>query len=107
MTKVNLKIGDLKAQKEFRRRHKEFIECFPRLDKAIRVAFDRKNQAANLTDGLVFDLSLESINRFSEIGLLCGNGQGNASFIILRSMFEYLVTARYLHIHPEKKSRFY
>lgn len=106
MTKVNLKIGDLKAQKEFRKQQKEFIECFPRLDYAIRVSFNRQYQANSLTDALVYDLSHEGTKRFSEIGLLCGNGQGDAAFIILRSMFEYLVTARYIHLHPEKSQDF-
>ncbi|MCB9109609.1 MAG: hypothetical protein H6634_00010 [Anaerolineales bacterium] len=107
MTQVNLTIGDLKAQKEFRIKQKEFIECFPGLDNAIRIAFDRQYLAtANLTDSLVFDLGKEGINRFSEIGLLCANGLGDASIIILRSMFEYLVTAKYLHMHPEKSQDF-
>ncbi|MCL4271750.1 MAG: hypothetical protein KJZ72_19480, partial [Anaerolineales bacterium] len=76
------------------------------LDNTIRVAFNRQYQADNLTDSLVHDLSQEGIYRFSEIGLLCGNGQGDAAFIILRSMFEYLVTARYIHLHPEKSQDF-
>lgn len=106
MDKVNLKIGDSKAQKKFRKQHKAFIECFPNLVNAIHIAFDRQHNSISLIDGLVYDLSREGVYRFSEIGLLCGNGQGNASFIILRSMFEYLVTARYLHLHPEKSLDF-
>ena len=106
MPKVNFKIGDFKAQKEFRKEHRQFIEYLPNLVDALKIAFNRQYQASALADTLVYDLSKECVDRFSEIGLLCANGQGDAAFIILRSMFEYLVCARYLHLHPDKSSDF-
>lgn len=106
MKKVNLKIGDLNAQKEFKKKHKDFIQCLPILEKAITTAFANDKKESNLNDALVHDLSIEGIYRYSEIGYLVGNGLGDASFIIVRSMFEYLITAQYLHKYPEKSSDF-
>lgn len=106
MSKVNFKIGDFKAQKEFRKEHRQFIEHLPTLVGGLNIAFNQEYQAGDLADTLIYDLSKECVNRFSELGLLCANGEGDAAFIILRSMFEYFVCARYLHVHPEKSNDF-
>jgi hypothetical protein len=103
---INFTIGDFDSQKKFREDHGDFIQGFPTLTNTIEVAFNRAPENINLADALIYDLSKEAVNRFSEIGLLCANGVGNGASIILRSMFEYLVTARYLHIHPEKAEDF-
>lgn len=105
-SEVNFTIGDLDFQEKFRESHKSFIQGFPILTTTIKVAFDRSPENITLVDGLIYDLSREAVNRFSEIGLLCANGVGNGASIILRSMFEYLVTAKYLHIYPEKAEDF-
>jgi len=106
MPKTKLKIGDFHAQKEFRKEHKQFIKNLPSLVNALNIAFDRPYQANEMSDALVFDLGKEGVNRFSEIGLLCANKQSDGAYIILRSMFEYLVCARYLHLHPDKSISF-
>jgi Family of unknown function (DUF5677) len=106
-TDVNFQIGDFKAQSEFREEHEGFIECLPTLNIALEKSFNRPaKDDIRLVDALIHDLSNEGVRRFSEIGLLCANGVGDGASIILRSMFEHLVTARYLHLHPEKAEDF-
>src|SRR5687767_12629256 len=85
-SKINFTIGDLDFQKKFREVHKNFIQGCPTLNTAIEVAFNRTPENIALVDGLIYDLSREAVNRFSEIGLLCANGVGNGASIILRSM---------------------
>ena len=105
-SEINFTVGDPDFQQKFREVHKDFIQAFPTLTTALKVAFDRIPENITLVDGLIYDLSKQAVNRFSEIGFLCANGVGDGGSIILRSMFEYLVTARYLHIHPEKAEDF-
>jgi hypothetical protein len=103
---INFTIGDFQAQQEFKEEHSEFIRCLPGLNAALQVAFDRSPEPANLQDALIYDLSRQCVKRYSEVGLLCANGLGEGAFIVLRSMFEYLVTARYLHLHPSSADDF-
>ncbi len=103
---VNFVIGDFEAQAKFREEHNDFIESFPTLTIAIEKAFNRSVENLELVDALILDLSSECLKRFSEIGLLCANGLGDGAFVVLRSMFEYLVTVRYLHLHPTKAEDF-
>ncbi len=105
-TNINFEIGDPKAQSKFREEHQEFIECFPTLTVAIEKAFNRISENYSIVDALIYDLSKECVNRFSEIGLLCTKGLGDGAYVMLRSMFEYLVNARYLHLHPDKANDF-
>ena len=106
-TNINFEIGYPKAQSKFREEYQEFIRCFPILTEVIEKAFNRSApENYSIVDGLVFDLSRECVSRFSEIGLLCGNGLGDGAYIMLRSMFECLVNARYLHLHQDKADDF-
>ena len=55
----------------------------------------------------VFMLARRCSNDFAEILLLASNGYGFAALSILRSMFEKLVDAAYLHEHPEMIDAFW
>jgi hypothetical protein len=99
-------IGDSEAQVAWREDHKDFIGSFPTLIDALTIALDRDYSAKTVQDALIFDLSRLCADRFSEIGLLCANGLGRGASILLRSMFEHLVTARYIHMHPESANDF-
>src|SRR5260370_528818 len=55
----------------------------------------------------VFMLGRRCANDFSEILLLTSNGYGFAALQILRSMFEKLVDARYLHEYPKEVDNFW
>lgn len=105
-TEINFTIGNPDAHEKFKKDHFDFIQGFPLLTEAIRKAFSLRYDGNDLIDALVFDLGEKCVNRFSEIGFLCANGMEEGAFITLRSMFEYLVTAKYLHLYPEKSDDF-
>jgi len=85
----------------FSERNAKLLTLLPNLNNAMdhvlshSVVADRKG----LT---IFMLARRCRNDFEEILLLASNGHGFAALGILRSMFEKLVDASYLHKHPEE-----
>jgi len=86
---------------QFAESHPLFLERFPNLRVALQTAFIRKGTTSEPADLVVFFAGRLCAEDFMEILLLCGNGYGNGAMKILRGMYERVVTARYLHAHPE------
>lgn len=90
----------------FNERHSKFLELLPSLNDALDNVFKHTVMADR--EGLtVFMLGRRCANDFSEILLLASNGYGFAALQILRSMFEKLVDARYLHEPPAEVDTFW
>lgn len=91
---------------DFHRRHPLFVERFPRLVKVLEMVFIREVRPRDLLDQNLFFLGDVCREDFMEILLLCGNGYGIGAQKLLRGMFERVLMARYLSIHPEKAQDF-
>jgi hypothetical protein len=90
----------------FNERHSQLLELLPSLNDTLDNVFKHTVMADR--QGLtVFMLGRRCANDFSEILLLASNGYGFAALQILRSMFEKLVDARYLHEHPKEVDNFW
>lgn len=103
----DFEFGRLEERMAFVQTHERYLECLPTLQEAIKVAFIR-NYPSKMTNADLIILSLSKLcwDGFGQVQLLCANRCGSGAFIVLRSMFENLVNARYLHMYPEKAERF-
>lgn len=101
-----LNLGFPEEYREFARRHSAFLERFPNLESALKIAFNREGNMAEPADRVVFFSGRLCVEDFMEILLLCGNGYGVGALKILRGMYERVVTARCLHMHPEEADNF-
>src|SRR3989338_10311282 len=90
----------------FAKEHKPFLERFHNLKAALELCFLRTGSSSEPADKVLFFLGRLSYEDFMEILLLCGNGYGIGALKILRGMYERVVTARYLHFHPEETESF-
>lgn len=90
----------------FAETHRLFLERFPSLRSALEIAFIRMGTTAESVDRVVFFTGRLCAEDFFEVLLLCGNGYGVGAMKILRGMYERVVTARYLHVHPEETESF-
>lgn len=90
----------------FSERNSELLELLPDLNDAMDSVF--KHSVIASREGLtVFMLGRRCTNDFEEILLLASNGYGFAALQVLRSMFEKLVDATYLHKHPSEVDAFW
>jgi hypothetical protein len=89
----------------FNERHSKFLELLPSFNDSLDNVF-KHTVMADRKGLTVFMLGRRCANDFSEILLLASNGYGFAALQILRSMFEKLVDARYLHEHPTEVDNF-
>jgi len=92
--------------KDFEKRNPLFLERFPRLQKAMEIAFDRTAPLEEPIDKFILMFGRLCIEDFSEILLCCGNGYGHAAQKLLRGLYERAVTLRYLHEHPKEIENF-
>ncbi len=98
----SLTFGYPEEWKDFEKRNPLFLERFPRLQKAMEIAFDRTAPLEEPIDKFILIFGRLCIEDFSEILLCCGNGYGHAAQKLLRGLYERAVTLRYLHEHPEE-----
>lgn len=87
---------------DFEVRRRAFLESFGVLKEAVNLAYVRTFQSAEPVDMVVFYTGRLCAEEFLEIVLLCTNGHGFGAMKLLRGMYERVVTARYLHLHPEE-----
>src|ERR1700730_4457761 len=83
----------------FSQRNQQALDLLPRLSETIYKVTNKpvKSNREGLT---VFMLCRLCLKDFSEILLLSSNAHGFAALQVVRSMFEKLVEAKYLHVHP-------
>ena len=106
MVTRSLSFGFPEEWTDFQRRHPLFVDRFPRLAKALEIVFVREVRPRDLLDQTLFFLGDVCREDFMETLLLCGNGYGVGAQKLLRGMFERVLMARYLAIHPEKVQDF-
>jgi hypothetical protein len=129
---VPVGIGNAPAQQRFLQGHQRYLAEVPKLVELCNKIFNRtlpppdahERQALldlNLpyddpavvawedrvtASNLIFHFGLMACDDFSAISFLSGNGAGFAALIIVRSMYERLVTAMYIAKKPSEARRF-
>jgi hypothetical protein len=125
MTAPSAIVGDPSIHKAFLDSHVPFLREFSELQKlANRVwvtALQRYNQpletepqeeevaklsGLRLAQIIVFYLARASFDGLYDVFILVGNGRGFAAKMMLRVMYEHLVTASFIAANPEEAKRF-
>jgi hypothetical protein len=129
---VPVGVGNAPAQQRFLQGHQRYLDEVPKLVNLCNKLFNRtltppdanEHQTlldANLPDddpavvawedrvtasNLIFHFGLMTCDDFNAVAILSGNGAGFAALIIVRSMYERLVTAMYIARKPSEARRF-
>lgn len=107
MEDASAEFGRADEREWFVKTHQDFISCLPNLNNLLATAFARQYPSKlSDQDFIVLSLSKLCSDDFEQILLLASNGYGDGSLVIVRSMFEKLVNARYLCQHPEGAKSF-
>ena len=118
-------VGDATIHKRFLASHVKFLQEFSVLDslanKTWDAALERYNEpldpspvgeeldkttAVRLAQIIVFYLARASYDCFYDVFLLAGNSRGFAAKMMLRPMYEHLVTAAFIGIKPDEAKHF-
>ncbi len=92
--------------RKFEQRHPLWNEIMPSLVHAMNIAFTRVQVMEGSANKFVYFFGRIVLEDFMEITLVCYHGYGVAASKLVRSMYEYGVTLRYLHEHPEEAETF-
>lgn len=92
--------------RKFEQRHPLWNEIMGNLTKAINLAFTRVEIMEGAADKLVYFFGRIVLEDFMEITLVCYHGYGVAASKLVCSMYEYAITLRYLHEHPDEAETF-
>ncbi len=90
----------------FAARNGRFLEEFETLKVAVKQAFEGTPAMSSEPRFVIYALVRQIVQDYTEVLLLAANGYGLAAKKLLRGMYERLVTARWLHSHPDETSRF-
>jgi len=125
---VPVGVGNGPAQQRFLQRHRRFLQEYPKLAELCDKVFNRTLESPDATErqslldrnladddpavvewedritarNVLFHLGLMTMDDFSAVLFLSGNGLGFASFVHLRGMYERLVTAMYIGMKPSE-----
>ncbi|MGH9727711.1 MAG: DUF5677 domain-containing protein [Candidatus Acidiferrales bacterium] len=114
-------VGDSLVQKRFINAHQAFLTEFPELkalaNKMFRLTIDRYREEPQtphtpeqtelrLAQIIVHYLARTVFDAFGDLLILAGNGRGFAARIMLRVMYEHLVTAAFISLNPAEAKRF-
>jgi hypothetical protein len=91
---------------KFEQRHPVWNEIMGNLVEAMNLAFTRVKVIQGAADKLVYFFGRIVLEDFMEVTLVCYHGYGVAASKLVRSMYEYAVTLRYLHEHPDEAETF-
>jgi|SRR6266850_4607797 len=97
-----VEFGKPSEQRAFNARHQDFVAYLPSLEKLGNAVFNGKLTLSGEADLVICLLGGRSFEEFNEILLLCANGYGIAAMRLLRGLFETALTARFLHVNPER-----
>jgi len=90
----------------FDERHPLWNEMMGNLVRALNLAFTRVQVMEGAVDKFVYFFGRIIIEDFMEIALVCHHGYGVAASKLVRSMYEFTVTLRHLHEHPDEADTF-
>ncbi len=118
-------VGDPRIHKRFLDAHVALLQEFPAIqslaDKIWTKALERYNQpaesqlqgeelekdtASRLAQIIVFFLARTAFDGFYDVFVLAGNCRGFAAKMMLRVMYEHLVTASFIAVNPEEAKHF-
>lgn len=99
-------IGRKDKHDAFVERHREFFARYPSLKTAETAAFDRTLASTGNLDPIIFYLGIRCADDFVAITLLAAHDLGLAATALVRGMYERVVTAVYLHNHPDEVQEF-
>ena len=92
--------------RKFDERHPLWNEMMGNLVRALDLAFTRVQVMKASADKFVYFFGRIILEDFMEIALVCYHGYGVAASKLVRSMYEFTVTLRYLHEHPDESETF-
>ena len=101
-----LRIGDPAEWRRFAETHSGLVDELPHIVTLANKIFGRGWEGNSRDDLLVFSVGKMTFEDFEDILSLVANGRGFGAQKILRPMFEHIVTATYLHKHPDQAQRF-
>ena len=92
--------------RNFDERHPLSNEMMGNLVRALNLAFTRVEVMKGSADKFVYFFGRIILEDFMEVALVCYHGYGVAASKLVRSMYEFTVTLRYLHEHPDEADTF-
>jgi Family of unknown function (DUF5677) len=91
---------------KFEKRHPQWSATMANLNTSMNIAFTRTEPEASVADKLVYFFGRTVVEDFLEITLVCYHGYGVAAAKLVRSMYEFAVTLRYIHENPDEAGAF-
>ncbi|MBW3565471.1 MAG: hypothetical protein KY459_12160 [Acidobacteria bacterium] len=91
---------------KFEERNRKLIRVLPDLQNAVERAYRDLPSGENPSDLVIFALGRRCAIDFDDILLLCTAGRRFNARGVIRGMFERIVTAWHLHLHPEQTMDF-
>src|SRR5437667_2776993 len=92
--------------RNFDERHPLWNEMMGNLVRELNLAFTRVEVMKGSADKFVYFFGRIILEDFMEVALVCYHGYGVAASKLVRSMYEFTVTLRYLHEHPDEADTF-
>ena len=100
-------VGRQEEWPDFSRRHKRFFERIESLNAVVTLGLRPPGRdSMDRADIVILMLAAMCNEDFDELMLLCANGYGLGATKLLRGLYERLVAARYLNLHPEEAMTF-
>src|SRR5256885_9801671 len=92
--------------RNFDERHPLWNEMMGNLVRALNLSVTRVEVMKGSADKFVYFFGRIILEDFMEVALVCYHGYGVAASKLVRSMYEFTVTLRYLHEHPDEADTF-
>ena len=107
VSEFTVEFGRPEEREAFIRKHERFFERIGNLLEALKIATIKVNTTLSNAEIVIDALCTLCAEDFNQVRLLSANGCGHGALTILRGMFEKLVTARYLELHPHEVYKFW